>query len=226
MIILDKQYVSRELREYLAESRVPVLRNEAALAAAPEGTFNLVSDEEADALLARGDRIYTTCENSLSWVLRHAPDQGLQKGIALCKDKAAFRRMLSSIYPDFLFREVSAGELEDIDFSGLKTPFVLKPSVGFFSVGVYTIFNEKDWKKALEDIRLHSGDWKKEYDESVVDYLTEKSYSVTFCARNLRRQIQKDLEDPIAAELVDQLHGLASKVGATAKDGKIQILAV
>ena len=33
-------------------------------------------------------------------------------------------------------------------------------------------------------------------------------------------------EDPIAAELVDQLHGLASKVGATAKDGKIQILAV
>ena len=65
-----------------------------------------------------------------------------------------------------------------------------------------------------------------QYDESVVDYLTEKSYSVTFGARNLRRQIQKDLEDPIAAELVDQLHGLASKVGATAKDGKIQILAV
>ena len=52
MIIFDKQYVSRELREYLAESKVPVLRNEAALAADTEGTFNLVSDEEADALLA------------------------------------------------------------------------------------------------------------------------------------------------------------------------------
>ena len=65
-----------------------------------------------------------------------------------------------------------------------------------------------------------------QYDESVVDYLTEKSYSVTFGARNLRRQIQKDLEDPIAAELVDQLRGLATKVGVTAKDGKIQILAV
>ena len=36
MIILDKQYVSRELKEYLAESRTPVLRNEAALAAAPD----------------------------------------------------------------------------------------------------------------------------------------------------------------------------------------------
>ena len=188
MIILDKQYVSRELKEYLAESRTPVLRNEAALAAAPEGTFNLVSDEEADALLAKGERIYTTCENSLSWVLRHSPDKGLQKGIALCKDKAAFRRMLSKIYPDFLFREVAAEELENIDFHELKTPFILKPSVGFFSVGVYTVFNEQDWKRALEDIRSHSADWKKQYDESVVantrflleQYIGGEEYAVDF----------------------------------------------
>ena len=188
MIILDKQYVSRELKEYLAESRTPVLRNEAALAAAPEGTFHLVSDEEADALLAKGERIYTTCENSLSWVLRHSPDKGLQKGIALCKDKAAIRRMLSKIYPDFLFREVAAEELENIDFHELKTPFILKPSVGFFSVGVYTVFNEQDWKRALEDIRSHSADWKKQYDESVVantrflleQYIGGEEYAVDF----------------------------------------------
>ena len=188
MIILDKQYVSRELKEYLAESRTPVLRNEAALAAAPEGTFHLVSDEEADALLAKGERIYTTCENSLSWVLRHSPDKGLQKGIALCKDKAAFRRMLSKIYPDFMFREVAAEELENIDFHELKTPFILKPSVGFFSVGVYTVFNEQDWKRALEDIRSHSADWKKQYDESVVantrflleQYIGGEEYAVDF----------------------------------------------
>ncbi len=188
MIILDKQYVSRELRDYLVESRTPVLRNEAALAAAPEGAFRLVSDEEADALLAQGDRIYTTCENSLSWVLKHSPDKGLQKGIALCKDKAAFRRMLAKIYPDFLFREVATADLDKIDFSELKTPFILKPSVGFFSVGVYTIFSEDDWKKALEDIRLHSGDWKKNYDESVVgngrfileQYIGGEEYAVDF----------------------------------------------
>ena len=137
MIILDKQYVSRELRDYLTESRTPVLRNEAALAAAPEGSFRLVSDEEADELLARGDRIYTTCENSLSWVLKHSPDKGLQKGIALCKDKAAFRRMLSKIYPDFMFREVATADLDKIDFGELKTPFILKPSVGFFSVRLH-----------------------------------------------------------------------------------------
>ena len=142
MIILDKQYVSRELRDYLVESRTPVLRNEAALAAAPEGAFRLVSDEEADALLAQGDRIYTTCENSLSWVLKHSPDKGLQKGIALCKDKAAFRRMLAKIYPDFLFREVASGVLDMFDFSELMSPVFHWLSVFLCSVGAYFFFLE------------------------------------------------------------------------------------
>ena len=64
------------------------------------------------------------------------------------------------------------------------------------------------------------------YDDSVIDYLTEKSYSVTYGARNLRRQIQKDLEDPIATELVDRLQGTASQIGVTVKDGRIEVLAV
>ena len=42
------------------------------------------------------------------------------------------------------------------------------------------------------------------YDESVLDYLVRKSYSATYGARNLRRQIQKDLEDPIATKLIER----------------------
>lgn len=41
------------------------------------------------------------------------------------------------------------------------------------------------------------------YDESVLDYLVKKSYSLTYGARNLRRQIQKDLEDPISTKLIE-----------------------
>ena len=42
------------------------------------------------------------------------------------------------------------------------------------------------------------------YDDSVLDYLVKKSYSAQYGARNLRRQIQKDLEDPIASLLIDR----------------------
>ena len=53
------------------------------------------------------------------------------------------------------------------------------------------------------------------WDESVIDALVKKSYSVQYGARNLRRTIQKDLEDPIAEKLIDAyqnpLHALHAK---------------
>ena len=54
-----------------------------------------------------------------------------------------------------------------------------------------------------------------DWDGSLVDYLVRKSYSVQYGARNLRRTIQKDLEDPIAEKLIDAyqnpLHALHAK---------------
>jgi len=41
------------------------------------------------------------------------------------------------------------------------------------------------------------------WNESLVDYLVKKSYSITYGARNLRRTIQKDVEDPIAEKIID-----------------------
>ena len=61
------------------------------------------------------------------------------------------------------------------------------------------------------------------WDESLLDYLVEKSYSLTYGARNLRRQIQRDLEDGIATKLIESyLHPLY-EIRATAQDGQIRL---
>ena len=52
-----------------------------------------------------------------------------------------------------------------------------------------------------------------------MDYLTKKSYSQTYGARNLRRQIQKDLEDPIATKIIDSYMEPLSKIRAVS-DGE------
>ena len=57
------------------------------------------------------------------------------------------------------------------------------------------------------------------YDDSVLDYLVKKSYSAAYGARNLRRQIQKDLEDPIAAKLIQRYADPISVVSLSA-DGE------
>ena len=41
------------------------------------------------------------------------------------------------------------------------------------------------------------------WDDGVLDYLTEKSFSITYGARNLRRTIQKDIEDQAAQLLLE-----------------------
>ncbi|HIS72769.1 MAG TPA: ATP-dependent Clp protease ATP-binding subunit, partial [Candidatus Scatomorpha pullicola] len=64
------------------------------------------------------------------------------------------------------------------------------------------------------------------WDESVLSYLVEKSYSLTYGARNLRRTIQKDIEDAVAAVIVDQRRGSLNGIRLTAADGKINVEAV
>ncbi len=41
------------------------------------------------------------------------------------------------------------------------------------------------------------------WDDSVLDYLTKKSYSVQYGARNLRRTIEREIENPIAEKIID-----------------------
>ena len=55
-----------------------------------------------------------------------------------------------------------------------------------------------DLKQALSERGLNFT-----WDESVIDALVKKSYSVTYGARNLRRTIQKELEDPIAQKIIE-----------------------
>ena len=64
------------------------------------------------------------------------------------------------------------------------------------------------------------------YDDSLMDYLTEKSYSQTYGARNLRRLIQKEIEDRIASEMISNFANPVKQVGLTAVNGEIQIISV
>ena len=65
-----------------------------------------------------------------------------------------------------------------------------------------------------------------EWDASVIDYLVEKSYSLAYGARNLRRQIQKDIEDAIASEIIDKHKGTVRSITVAAVDGSVVIAAV
>ncbi len=63
------------------------------------------------------------------------------------------------------------------------------------------------------------------WDESVIDRLVKTSYSVTYGARNLRRTIQREIEDSVAEKIIDSFEAPISQIALTAADDKIQITA-
>jgi len=62
------------------------------------------------------------------------------------------------------------------------------------------------------------------YDDSLLDCLTKKSFSQAYGARNLRRMIQKEIEDKIAAEMIAKYEHPVKKVNLSATDDEIKIV--
>ena len=59
------------------------------------------------------------------------------------------------------------------------------------------------------------------WDESVREYLVKKAYSMVYGARNLRRTIQRDLEDPISEKIIDSFETPISTIHIGVEDGEI-----
>lgn len=90
---------------------------------------------------------------------------------------------------------------------------------------------EEDFK-GITDIILHElKDALKDksidftWDEALVSYLTHKSYSLTYGARNLRRLVQKELEDAIATRIIDSYMTPIRSLKATVENDAIVLVA-
>ena len=168
MIIIDAPYASAPLLDYMEESQHPVLANDFSRSLADARSLNLVDDAEAARRLEAGERVYTNSENALAWIKEHVDNPGLTEAIELFKDKALMREKLAALNPDLFYATVSREELDAVTVDDLPLPVVLKPSVGFCSMGVYIIEEPDDWADAVADIARREEGWHSRYPESVV----------------------------------------------------------
>ena len=64
------------------------------------------------------------------------------------------------------------------------------------------------------------------YDDALVEWVTGKSYSITYGARNLRRTIEKEIEDPMATKIIDSYEHPVTQIKATAEDDRVSLYAM
>ena len=153
MFILEKPYVSDILRNTLAKNQYPVLANDMTMNSLGHG-LNVMDKESFKALLQAQEhpRLYSNSENSIDWISANLTSTNLPRQIGVFKDKAAFRRLSRPIYPEFWFQETTLSELPELSPESLRFPLVVKPSVGFFSLGVHVVNTPDEWQGAVSEI--------------------------------------------------------------------------
>ena len=78
----------------------------------------------------------------------------------------------------------------------------------------------KELKESLESRGL-TVTW----EDSIREYLVKKAYSMTYGARNLRRTIQRDLEDPISERIIDSFETPISSIHIRVEHETVQVTA-
>ena len=62
------------------------------------------------------------------------------------------------------------------------------------------------------------------WDDALRQLLVKKAYSVTYGARNLRRTIQRELEDPISEKIIESFENPISTIHVTAVEDQVQLI--
>ncbi len=166
MMIVDEPFAAPVLVEYLEKTQEPVLANGMARKLAAEHRINVLESKEFAERLNAGGRLVCTSENAFGWIAEHAESKVMTDAVATFKDKARMRQLLRQMYPDLECREVPTGQLQSVDFDELQPPFVLKPTIGYCSAGVYVVNSRAQWDAALADIKQNLPVWRSRYSES------------------------------------------------------------
>jgi hypothetical protein len=171
MILLDKPYVSKFLIETLKENKFEVIATSEAKNLLTENGFNWISETDAVNKLNENPLhpLYTNSENAISWVEKHLNQSRFSQNIAIFKNKIKFREMLKPLFPDYFFKSVLFSDLNTINAAELPFPVILKPAIGFFSLGVHKIDTESEWFEAVDKINNDIESIKGFYPIEVVD---------------------------------------------------------
>ncbi len=151
MFFIDKPYISELFKETLRINKLPIVGTGQALSMLNDDGYNIIDEAQAVLWISSNPAtpIYLTSENALEWIYGKLGSTPYPSHIKYFKDKSEFRKLISSIYPGFFFKKVSLNRLEDIDLSEIPFPCVVKPAVGFFSIGVQTVLDRADWQKTV-----------------------------------------------------------------------------
>jgi hypothetical protein len=155
MFLIDKPFVSDFLIETIKDNNYKIIATKVAKELVKDDSLAWIAEEEAIALLKNNSEVslYSNSENALAWIDQYHRESELSSQLHVLKNKVKFRELIKELFPDFYFKQISIEEIQRLSDDEIRFPFVIKPAVGFFSIGVHIVENEKDWTKAKSELQ-------------------------------------------------------------------------
>lgn len=168
MILLDKPLISDFVKESIRQGKFTALDTGNML---DPGELECLSEHEViNTFKANpGQRLHCTSENAIGWIEKNLGFTKLPGKINLFKDKFLFRELTKDLFPGLFYAKHAYHELEKVDASTLPFPLIIKPNVGFFSMGVHKVFSQNEWNNTLEKINREVEEMQEVYPESVLN---------------------------------------------------------
>ena len=169
MILLDAPYVSDLLKDTIKKNNYKVVKTESSEKIANELKDFFLNSKESVSNYNNSPLIYSNTENSLNWINKNLSNTKLPGQIQYFKNKAKFREILKDLYPDFKFQKFELNELINLNPEKVKYPSIIKPAVGFFSMGIYIVESPTEFSDAIKSLKLELENIKGLYPTEVMD---------------------------------------------------------
>ena len=154
MFLIDKPFVSDFLINTIRDSNYKIVSTKEARELIFDDSLNWISEKSAIDIIEKdiNTTIYTNSEKSIAWITKNLESTRLSGQIQLFKDKFKFRELIKYTFPDFFYKTVKLEDIQEMSLNEIAFPFVIKPSLGFFSLGVHIVHNLKEWNAAKREL--------------------------------------------------------------------------
>ncbi len=188
LTLLADTYISPLLIKTLTKYKIPILiQNRKLMEKLKNSVKDLIilNKNKAVRLFSKTNGVfYTNSENILPSLIKNLKNKLLIDNIQLFKNKSLTRSFLKRILPTFFFLEVEKENLGDINLQSNKA-YIIKPSVGFLSIGIRKIKSIDDIDVKINEIFSEIKKYSGTFDKAVLnpnkflieEYITGKEFA-------------------------------------------------
>jgi len=168
LVLLHDSFISSFFWITLKKNKFPVFAEGSLKNKLISEGISVLSVFEAKKILSSDDCfVYFNAEDCLS-VINDLGNEKLKENINFFKDKFAFKKSIQDNYSEYFIAEVKKE-----DFNSFEVPegkdLIIKPCVGFHSVGIRRFSGKKEWNKIKSDVLSECEKYSSVFNENVLN---------------------------------------------------------